>query len=104
MTGEEQERGVRDHQGKFNFTNLIIKKKTNSSSSKSVKRRNRPEKKGSAEKSLVFASKRKSSPLLCDVDLTTSPRGEKFRKSSPSSSLRNQDSLHFECKEIRDIP
>ena len=27
MTGEEQERGVRDHQGKFNFTNLIIKKK-----------------------------------------------------------------------------
>ena len=74
------------------------------SSSKSVKRRNRMEKKSNTEKSLNFASKRKSSPLYCDVDLTASPRGEKFRKSSPSSSLRNQDSLHFECKEIKDIP
>ena len=76
-----------------------------SSSSKSVKRRNRMEKKSSTENSLNFASKRKSSPLYCDVvDLTASPRGEKFRKSSPSSSLRNQDSLQFECKEIKDIP
>ena len=62
------------------------------------------EKKSNTEKSLNFASKRKSSPLYCDVDLTASPRGEKFRKSSPSSSLRNQDSLQFECKEIKDIP
>ena len=63
------------------------------------------EKKSNTENSLNFASKRKSSPLYCDVvDLTASPRGEKFRKSSPSSSLRNQDSLHFECKEIKDIP
>ena len=62
------------------------------------------EKKSNVEKSFILASKRKSSPILCDVDLTASPRGEKFRKSSPSSSLRNQDSLQFECKEMRDIP
>lgn len=104
MTGEEQEKGVEEHQGRFIITLYMFNNFCSCSSSKSVKRRNRTEKKVNVEKSLIFASKRKSSLPLCDVDLATSPRGEKFRKSSPSSSLRNQDSLQFECKEIRDIP
>ena len=103
MTEEEQGKEGEGHQGNF-FSGSIILRIEYCSSSKSVKRRNRMEKKSNVEKSFILASKRKSSPILCDVDLKASPRGEKFRKSSPSSSLRNQDSLQFECKEMRDIP
>ena len=103
-TEEGQEKGDKGCQGILLYSTLILKYKSILSSSKSVKRRNRMEKKSNIEKSSNFATKRKSSPLYCDVDLTASPRGEKFRKSSPSSSLRNQDSLQFECKEIKDIP
>ena len=103
-TEEGQEKGDEGCQGILLYSTLILKYKSILSSSKSVKRRNRMEKKSNIEKSSNFATKRKSSPLYCDVDLTASPRGEKFRKSSPSSSLRNQDSLQFECKEIKDIP
>ena len=100
--GRTRKRGRRT--SRYFFSGSIILKIEYCSSSKSVKRRNRMEKKSNVEKSFILASKRKSSPILCDVDLKASPRGEKFRKSSPSSSLRNQDSLQFECKEMRDIP
>lgn len=76
MTGEEQERGVRDHQGKFNFTNLIIKKKLILVHQKVLKEET-DQRRREVQRSLLFFLQKGKAVPYCVMLISQHLQGEK---------------------------